>query len=109
VGAGFIMPDFVGIVTHLKVIVFYGAETTFPLFTLFTAAGIAKIAFGIPAWTAVILMAGVVFGYGLFAYKTGIFGKDLDIKWQNTKSAKELSERLERIEGIIIRREKIDE
>jgi hypothetical protein len=95
------MADIIGFIAHLKVIMFYGAESMYPFFTLFTAVGIAKLAFGIPTWMAVTLMGGTVFGYGLLAFKIGIFGKDLDIKWQNTKSAKELSERAERIEELL--------
>jgi hypothetical protein len=95
------MADTIGIIAHLKVIMFYGAEMMYPFFTLFTAVGIAKIAFGIPTWTAVILMASAVFCVGLFSFKIGIFGKDLDIKWQNTKSARELLEQVKRIEEKI--------
>jgi hypothetical protein len=93
--------DAVGIIAHLKVILFYGAESMYPFFTLFTAVGVAKIAFGIPTWTAVVLMGGLVFGFGFFAFRIGIFGKDLDIKWQNTESARRLCEHVERIESIL--------
>ncbi|MCJ7698136.1 MAG: hypothetical protein MUO73_07395 [Thermoplasmata archaeon] len=88
----------VGIIAHLKIIAFYGAEITYPFFSLFTAIGIAKVAFGVPVWIAAILMSCAVFGLGFFSFKSGIFGKDLDIKWQNTKSARELSERVKRME-----------
>lgn len=94
--------DLIGTIAHLKVILFYGAESCYPFFTLFTAVGVAKIAFGIPTWTAVILMGSIVFGFGLVAFRVGIFGKDLDIKWQNTPSAKQLCERVQRIEDHLL-------
>lgn len=93
----------IGLLAHLKIIAFYGAEITYPFLSLFTAIGIAKVAFGVPAWIAAIFMGCAVFGLGFFSFKVGIFGKDLDIKWQNTQSAREISERIKRIEKILIK------
>jgi len=93
--------DLIGTIAHIKIILFYGAELLYPVFTLFTAVGIAKVAFGIPAWTAVVIMGCAVFGCGLFAIKGGVFGRDLDIKWNNTPSAKRLCEQVDRIERLL--------
>ena len=91
----------ISVIAHLKVIMFYGAETLYPFFTLFTAVGVAKIAFGIPAPIAAIIMFFVIFCVGLVMFKIGIFGKDLDIKWENTPSAKEVLERVRNIDSTI--------
>ena len=84
-------------VAHTKVIIFYGAESVYPFLTLFTAVGIAKIAFGIPAYLAIVIMFGVVATVGITTFKMGVFGKDLDIKWNNTPSAKKLCEQVDQI------------
>lgn len=86
---------------HLKVIMTYGAENAYPFITAFTAVGVAKLAFGIPAWMALILMVAAVFGVGLFMFKVGLFSQDLDIKWRKTPSAMKLCEAVERIEEKI--------
>jgi len=90
--------DIIEIIARLKVTLFYGAELLYPVFTLFTAVGVAKVAFAIPTWTAVAIMGAAVFCGGLFAIWGGVFGKDLDIKWKNTPSAKRLCEQVDRIE-----------
>ncbi len=77
-------------IAHTKVIIFYGAESVYPFFTLFTAVGIAKIAFGIPTYWAIIIMLGIIAGVGITTFKAGVFGKDLDIKSNNTPTAKKL-------------------
>lgn len=84
-------------IAHTKVIIFYGAESVYPFFTLFTAVGIAKIAFGIPTYIAIILMVGVIGIVGITTFKAGVFGKDLDIKWNNTPSAKRLCEQVDQL------------
>lgn len=94
-------PKVISLIAHIKVIVFYGAETLYPFFTLFTAVGVAKIAFGIPAPLAAVIMFFVVFGVGFIMFKIGIFGKDLDIKWNNTPSAKEVLDRIRTVDERI--------
>jgi hypothetical protein len=84
-------------IAHTKVIIFYGAESVYPFFTLFTAVGIAKIAFGIPTYIAIALMVGIIGIVGITTFKTGVFGKDLDIKWNNTASAKKLCEQVDQL------------
>lgn len=87
----------VSAIAHAKVIIFYGSESVYPLFTLFTAVGIAKIAFGIPTFWAIAIMVGIVTGVGITTFKAGVFGKDLDIKWNNTPSARKLSEQVDQL------------
>ena len=84
-------------IAHTKVIIFYGAESVYPFFTLFTAVGIAKIAFGIPTYIAIALMVGIIGIVGITTFKVGVFGKDLDIKWNNTASAKKLCEQVDQL------------
>lgn len=84
-------------IAHTKVIIFYGAESVYPFFTLFTAVGIAKIAFGIPTYWAIVIMLGIIAGVGIITFKAGVFGKDLDIKWNNTPSAKKLCEQVDQL------------
>lgn len=89
----------VSYISHLKVRTLYGVEIVSPLITLFTAVGVAKVAWGIPAWIAALVMFGSVFVVGAITFRMGIFGKDRDIQWRETPMANEILDALKRLEA----------
>jgi len=89
----------VAAISHLKVRILYGVEIVSPAITLFTAVGVAKVAWGIPAWIAGLVMLGSVFVVGAATFRMGIFGKDRDIQWRETPMANEILDALKRLEA----------
>jgi hypothetical protein len=97
--------DIIGGAAKIKRFATYGAEIVYPFITVFTAIGVAKVAFGIPPEIAFVVILTVVLSIGGLAIKIGLFGKDQNIVWANTPMAKELCDRVEHIENILIKRQ----
>ena len=98
--------DFVEFAARIKRQMMYGSEIVYPFITVFTAIGVAKVAFGIPPELAFVIILCGVFLVGSTAVKIGLFGKDMDFVWRNSPIAKKLCDRVEKIEKHLIPEQK---
>jgi hypothetical protein len=95
------MDDIVQWMAQIKQYMMYGAQIAYPFITAFTAVGVAKVAFDIPPAVAFGCLLCVVLGIGITSFKIGLYSKDYEIQWVNTPSAKDLCDRVKKIERII--------
>lgn len=93
--------DVVQYMAQMKQYMMYGAQIAYPFITAFTAIGVAKVAFSVPPEIAFVCLLGAVLSIGIISFKIGLYSKDYEIQWVNTPSAKELCDRVKKIERII--------
>ena len=92
--------DIVQFANQIKQYMMYGAQVIYPFITVFTAIGVAKIAFDIPPLVAFIIILTIVLCIGIVSFKVGLYSKDYEIQWVNTPSAKKLSGQVDEMHNI---------